>query len=299
MKKILKLVACCMLGTMILSGCGEKVPTAEELVSAQFENPSKCQDMTMSMVFDVSAKIEEMSMDMKMNMNASVKMDEDTTFIDGSISMEALGMNMEENLKQYIQKNDSGVTNYQYSSDTDCWTYTTEESEESVNILETFDKSMFNDLTMVEGNKEDTFYKVQGTVDFSKVYEVMGDSLELEDSDVDFSNAKMDVIMCFDKKTKALTDMNMSVQVDTIEPSEEMEIKQFSVCCKFNEVGEGFNVEVPKDVIENSESADYESEPADWSTNDEFSEGAEGLFGDDEDSEYSEDGDTSEDSLTE
>lgn len=264
-KKILLLLisSCLVMGS--LTGCSlfEKDPTAEELVDgidsltdAEYANMSV--EMTIDMSADMGEEMGGASMNMGIDMNADVEYDKDTMFMDGTVGINIFGMDVEQELKSYTQKDGDEKTTYSYDAETDTWTYSIEENEKKVDKKDEEQKvsSLFDELVLAEIEKDDTEYTVTGVVDFSKISEVAnidseemaGDMLSGEDT----NDIKMNTTMTFDRETKTLKTVKMDIVPESIKDIEDVEIKELSIIVTINEIGGDKEVSVPTSVIKDS-----------------------------------------------
>lgn len=200
---------------VMLAGCGEKAPTAEELVAGAFPEDNKTVEAQMILDIGVSMDAEAMgfgdsgsfSMGVLADINAAF--DSDTTMLDGNVTIDLLGMEQAEDIKTYTQVDGDDVITYTLEDGS--WGFTRAGGEDPGDAIKGLDASMFEDLVLQKGEKGDTEWFVSGKLSPNALNGVDATE-ELEESyGIDLSNVDVTVDFVFDKKSKQLTSAKMSL----------------------------------------------------------------------------------------
>ena len=258
---VLTATACC---GMLLTGCGEKV-TAESLINGISETmnaENNYIDADLTLDVDASAKFDllgsDTSMNIGMELDSNIKADDSTSFLDGNVTINMFGMDIEQPLKTYAQKNEDGtVTTYTYDEDSETWTYSTEslENTDMPNMTKSFDASIFSNLELEETDKKSDIYVVNANLsmkDFMNEFdmeELLSDYSESETDISEFEYITYDVKFKFNKSDKKLISIEFSIDEFS---TDEMSIEKFELKLNINEYGTKKTVEIPQDVIDNA-----------------------------------------------
>ena len=253
-----------------------KIPTAEELVNKQSSEGAECGDMDMKLVMDMGISVEEngttMSMDMSMNADIGMRFDVDTMYMDGTMTVNFFGMNMEVPMKQYTQKTEEGNYVYEYDSESDTWSVSVQDEEEAEEMVGDFSELLASDVftdLVLDTESSETEYIVTGKLNYSNFSDKTGmDMSSMMPTDgVDYSQMKMDVVMKFSKSDETIKSMKFTVDPSIFtqtEGMEDAEIREFYIEITFNVVGGNIEVEVPKEVLDTATEDTWGS--VDWET---------------------------------
>lgn len=247
-----------------MTACGTKEPTAEELINgtASMQN-SEVQSIDMDILMDMEmkVKIDDVTMKMKMEADVNCQSEENISYVNGSVLVEAMGMEMEQELKMWADDKNS----YSYDSESENWIKSSV-NQESFNLnFEKFDTELFTDLVLLESEKEATFYTVTGKVSFEDLMEITeADMSSLTgDMDVDFDWDEFcfNTTFVFDKDTKNLKEAKFEMN-DSFESDDELaEISKFEISFKINSVGETLDLEIPEEVEDEAmDMVDFETD---------------------------------------
>jgi len=253
-KKIVTLLATTSMIVSVMTGCSfEKQPTAEELIAGGFSSDMQAMKADMVLEFAATAPMDEMGTDTKMtlemNMEAEMETDSNTSLMSGNAEIGILGMQIEQEMKQYTQTDGNEKTVYNYSSEDNMWTYGTEDIDGSESSMKKLNPEMFSEITLEKSKKEDTEYFVDAKIsakdmaalsnmDVSEMLSITGESL-------DYDELVFDVSFVFDKETKHLT--SYKLELDEYE-KDGVSIDSFVLIIQ-NIKFSNDNVEIPADVI--------------------------------------------------
>lgn len=266
-KRILSLLTCITILSTLVTGCGAKVPTAEELLQNAWGS-DEVTSADMIMKIDLEAKIdmseltgEDTAMNMAIDADIDVKNSENISYMDGSIDINILGMDTTKPIKSYIEKDDNTYTMYEYDSEDDCW-YIEEDS--SVNMINTesiasIDENIFENLTMDEVSKNSTEYVLRGSIsykDFAKTMDI--DMNELMGGanvdDINIDDFKFDTVITFNKETKLIESITFNIDTDSINTEDTeagAKFTKFELAFLINQIN-GVDISIPKEVIDNA-----------------------------------------------
>lgn len=253
MKKIVAIVmALSVLGSA--SACALPVPTAESLLERNLGGDGKNKSGELSMEMNIEMPLNspedpDTIVDMGMQLEMDMAYTEDVVNIEGGLLIEMMGVSVKRELEQWIDVDGDEQTVYSKLEDADGWTK--EEKEFSGVGITTLKADMFKDLVLDSSNKEK--YVVTGVID----YEDMTDSLALNMDEFtasasdELEDLAFDVIFTFDKKTKALEKVTMSVQEDSVSS-----LDKFTIEMEIESMGEDLDLEIPDKVKDNVVSED-------------------------------------------
>ena len=290
-KSFSKKVALCLvvggLMTSALTGCGKKV-TVESLFTDSKSASTDCKsaDITLGMNVDGSVSIDEStSMDIKLNADLGVKAEnEKGAYINGKVSMNAMGVSKDIPIESYTTLDGDSALSYSYDSESDTWTKTESDVDESLNssMLEKFNKLDYSKIykSLVLSDKTEDFngteaYHVSGDIsgadmkdlitEISKIADEAYDTSAIEDADLsglvistDFYFSKKDSQLLCVKLDLSKTDF---AKLAGSESSTSMLFDEFSITITVNGMN-NYTYEVPSDVKDNA--VDYSSYSGDY-----------------------------------
>lgn len=270
MRKLTRFLSLGLIGVLMTSmfaGCGEKAPTAEELISSMEVN-TDCMRSGFRLVLDMDASGEELtgnsdtSMSMTINMDSSIKMTKDVIHVQGKMSAELLDMNYSENIETYTITEDGVTKVYTYDSDDESWSVSAEdEASDMFTAIADIDISKISNLRLVDSQNKDE-YAISGKVKSSDLSEdgvssIIGDFTETDDT----QDILFDFTATFDKRSKDLTSIAYVIDTESIS-LEDVTFNEFTMEL-YNIDFDDFDIEVPNEVIENAVEDDYDIEEYD------------------------------------
>lgn len=283
MKKILSLVVLAST-VLMLGGCGQKQPTAEELISGAWGSESLSSiDMGMKMKVDANIDMSGFggssasgtaTMNMALTMDVNLKATEEVAYAEGSMDATLFGVSMSQPLKAYlVQSGDDSQVSYTWNEEDSLW-YKSEEETETGNIADMFsadslqalDSTIFESFELQEPKKDDTVYTVTGLVDYNKMSDTLGvgdtamQGIMSQDG-FDMSDVKFNTTMVFDKETKLCKSIDFALASEGEEA--EGTFKEFGITLVINQLN-GVEVTVPQDVLDSAvepSSLDYDIIP--------------------------------------
>lgn len=272
--KTKRVVSVILASGMILScftGCGTEKVTAEDLVNNAYGSDGiKSLDADLSLDidldFDASAIIglygdstDESDSSSKTMMNLAVGFDgnmkatSDLAYVGGSANIGIFGTKTEVKAESYTDIKNQ--VSYTYDADSDVWAKTDITDASQLFDTDSLDKYMssdiLTDLVLVNGDdkKADT-YEVTGVASYESIKDALGDKADELFSGYDVDGTSANVTMNFDRKTKQIKDVTVTVDPDSVN-SDDFVINQFEIKVTVNALNEDVNLEIPKDVIDN------------------------------------------------
>lgn len=249
MKK--KLVGLMLVMTMVftsLTGCSFGV-TAESLIDNALKDVENMEcEMNMSIQMEVS--VSGMSVEMGMKVSADMETSKEVAHTTTTVSMDMLGMEMEEEVENYAVVDGDTVITYTYDSNYDKWYY--EESDYDEDDEQELSSDMFKDIEM---EKTDDGYVVTGLVE--DVEEVLGDASDATTEALIDGLKDVDVIATFNfNKDKEIEALSIVFDVDEDEEYEiedlgSVSISEMEISIEYKSL-DADEVELPKDVKNNA-----------------------------------------------
>lgn len=285
MKK--KHASCLILAVLAIvgtaGGCkGEKV-TPEELMTQVTENVEAKKSADANMTLDFAGNISQeangtsVSVDMTMGMDADIQTiygsgEESSSYLKGKVDMSVMGVNISVDMESYAVPEDGKMVSY--SGTQGQWTRTETETKDISDELLGMDfAEMVKDgkatVTMADKTEkvgEKDCYVVTMTMTGEAVSEFMDASSQMIDSalgdtDLDFSDTKLDYVIYVDKSEKLPVKMtvdaanlyNTAMQsVDAVSA----DIHQFDITVEMNGYDTVESITVPDDVKQNAVDSD-------------------------------------------
>ena len=284
-KRVLSLLISAMLVSTLVTGCGTKTPTPDELLQNAW-GTDEVESVDMDLVLDLGAKVdmseltgEDASMNMDITADINMKSSEDVSYMEGNVGINLFGMSMDEAIKAYTVNDNSEITTYTYNAENDCWYKSEGESNSLIDTdsVTTLDTTMFSNFTMDEVTKDSMEYVLRGSVDFADLSNKLGMTTEdlfegVNTNGVNMDEFKFDTVLTFDKETKLMKSMDFDINTDSIEMEEGTEFTKFKMTLKINKIN-GVDIDIPSDIIENA--VDELETGLDVPMNGEFTEEAE------------------------
>lgn len=263
-KRVLSLLISTMLVSTLVTGCGTKIPTPDELLKNAW-GTDEVESVDMDLVLDLGAEVdmseltgEDASMNMDITADINMKSSEDVSYMEGNVGINLFGMSMDEAIKAYTVNDNSEITTYTYNTENDCWYKSEGESNSLIDTdsVTTLDTTMFSNLTMDEVTKDSMEYVLRGSVDFADLSNKLGMTTEdlfegVNTNGVNMDEFKFDTVLTFDKETKLMKSMDFDINTDSIEMEEGIEFTKFKMTLKINKIN-GVDISVPSDIIENA-----------------------------------------------
>lgn len=300
-KKLMVLAMALGLSVAVLTGCGK--PTVESLVDGMYDDAIDSQTAEMDMDMVLSAEASGVTAEISVGGSFEIQSSglsgdgAQTSYINGDISLDAMGTSEDVGFEVYTVMEDDTVTTYMYNEDEDIWYKTEAEDSGSVD-QETADEiteamkdvlkengELAEDTEEVEGEE---CYVVTATItgdDFATVCEPLKDTFDdaMEEADMDLDMLSMfeylsaDLTYYISKDTgyAVKTEIDMSAtdlygmveQIVTdlgfgdygvMDEIEDISFSEFKFSCVMSDVNET-EVEVPDDVIDNAEEVDEDA----------------------------------------
>lgn len=275
-KTISKALVMAMVVSSMLVGCGKKDSkpdvSAEELLNGVKETAEKGGDYNdMGMTFDVAGKIdagaltgesaEPTLMEAALSGTMTVKMDADTTNTEGSVTIKMMGIEQPQEVKTWTQKNEDGtMTSYEFDTDSNSWTFTTDTAEEEKAEEATSDdiKDIVDAIKDCKVEQNSDGYKITGSLDLNKIMEKAKETEAA--AGVDFDSVKqytdklnIKVAIDFDKDKNL---KNIEISVDKIE-EEAFVLEKAVITINVNSLAGETALDVPEDVTSNAKEAEF------------------------------------------
>ena len=174
----------------------------------------------------------------------------DLAYISGNVEAGLFGMTYNVKVENYTDAK-NGVS-YSYDSESDAWVKSDLEDDSDSLDLETLKQyvssDIFEDLVLVnEKDKKAETYEVTGTISYDSIADLLGDKV---DDGFEPKGMTLDAAMNFDRKTKQLETMKVSVDPDSMN-TDVLDINEFSITVTINSL-EDVKLEIPKDVKDNA-----------------------------------------------
>lgn len=244
-KKILGVLLIGGLMGTLLTGCGEKVPTADELMEQVYS-----EDLWHNADMDVEMSMGVESQGMKMtvlSIDANAEIDDDVTHMEGEMSINFF-MQMSMDVDMYATKEDGVTVTYQKDSGTGEWTRS-EEEDESAEMFDNLTSTAFTNIEMVEPQKEDTTYTINAQVAVDPDNWDM--SLFSDETDATPTLDKADCVLIFDRETNELQKISYDIRMLMTDEDGEESAMTVTAEFKFNQIG-GTDVSIPLEVTNNA-----------------------------------------------
>lgn len=244
-KKILGvLLIGCLMGTL-LTGCGKKIPTADELMEQVYsEDLWHNADMDVDMSMGIESEGVEMTL---LTVDVAAEVDDDVTHMEGEMSINFF-MQMSMDVDMYDTKEDGVTVTYMKDSSTDEWTRS-EDEEDSLEMLDALGVDSFTNIEMVEPQKEDTTYTINAQINVDPddwdMSLVSGETDEIPTID------KADCVLIFDRETNELQSISYDIRMLTTNEDGEESAMTVEAKVKFNQIG-GMDVSIPLEVKNNA-----------------------------------------------
>ena len=258
-----KIVTCLLLFGLLgsMTGCSfGRTPTAESLMENAFGENASSIDMDVKFSIDADVDMteilqEDTTMNMSVDTDMNVKAADSSIAYDGTISIQALGMNMDIPMKSYVV---DGMQ-YTYNKDYDAWVKAPYDGATfDTGFLTGFSTDAFTSYELVKPANGDTTYVVNGTTDMkhlSEISSVNPDELftgnlfgEIDESMLE--SMQFSVTMSFDKESKNLVSMAVLLSGDSMD-FDTVKFNDMSLQLTINQIGD-VTVDCPEDVIENA-----------------------------------------------
>jgi hypothetical protein len=268
-------MATALIGSMLVSGCGKKDPTADELLSNAFGSDEiDSIDMSMNMYLEAQMDMSSLfgssdsgtstMMNMSMGIDADIQsINTGVSYIDGNVSISLFGMDMSQGLKSYVVDDGTSQLTYTYDEDSDSWTRTTEDSEAdsisgifSSDSLSAIDASIFDSYEMVEVNKDDTEYTITGVISYANLADKLGSDMSdllddyTDDDSYDLSAMTFNSTFIFDRETTLCKEMDFVFDTDSFS-SDDVTITALTLNITINQIN-NVEVVVPQSVIDSA-----------------------------------------------
>lgn len=252
-----------LLGSM--TGCSfeysfGRTPTAESLMENAFGENASSVDMDVKFSIDADVDMtdilqEDTTMNMLVDADTNVKAADGSIVYDGTVSVQALGMNMDIPMKSYVV---DGMQ-YTYNKDYDAWIKAPYDGKTfDTGFLTGFSPDAFTSYGLVKPAKGDTTYVVSGMTDMkhlSEISSVNPDELftgnlfgEIDESMLE--SMQFSVTMSFDKESKNLVSMAILLSGDSMD-FDTVKFNDMSLQLTVNQIND-VAVDCPEDVIANA-----------------------------------------------
>jgi len=263
-KKLLSALLCATLVATSLMGCtnenteADKPVTIESLLSDSNKKQMESADMDLKLVMDADIHYEEGGSSIKMNMamklTAKVLTDKDTMHMKGNVEAKVMGMEVTQPMESYVQKNGDTSTTYNYDSDSDTWTSSSEVSSTD----STVDVSGVTNVTadiLKDAKLEETenAYVITATISAKDMADSLGLSSEdvlgdlSGDSEIDYNTLAYQATISFDKESKNMKSIKFAVNTDA-KISDSLSFNEYVIEVTFNKIND-VNVSVPDEVL--------------------------------------------------
>lgn len=239
-KKFLAMAAALSMMTVLLAGCGRKVPTAEELME-QVYGDALLGNADADVSLTVGMTAQGVSMDDFLTADLGMQMSDGVCHMAGTMTVNLFG-EVTVDAESYAILDGDTVRTYSKDAETGMWSVSEEESTESL-----------------AGIPEGTFYdmELEGPEDGADGYVVhakasAGDSVDLGKlAGAGADAGEMDCTFVFDADTKKLSSFSISADADVSEDGMEGSVS-VSLTFVINKIG-GVEVVIPQDVIDSAE----------------------------------------------
>lgn len=260
------------------SGCGSEKVTAESLINSAFNSDaikSVDADVELNVDFDIDAtslfapydtadenlntetKDDEDSSNAMMNVSIAVdcnmKSTDDLTYMKGNTEIGLFGMKYNTGFENYSDNKNN--ISYSHDVDEDTWIKSDLDSKDTSFDFNTFIHELtpddFTNLVLInEKDKKDDTYDVSGTISYDSFQKFMNDSMKDTFTETDTDNMDFDVIMNFDRKTKQIQCVTLTVDSNTAK-TDDYVINAFDLVVTVNSIND-VSVKIPNDVIESA-----------------------------------------------
>lgn len=272
-KKILPLVMaaamCAGLAGCAMPGSGPKdaAEVVAKYVERMEEEDSYHVDMEMS--FQVGVKAEGVAVDLPVELGMSADVYGGNVHGDMEMSMEFMGMDMEQTSEIYVVSGKKGTTTYTYDSDNGYWTVSEEEDDGTTGMLtglSALNVKSFKDAGL-EKDKKGNYVVTQTFGDFMKAgdvydnmeefYESMSQLMSVDSDEVLDEWKDAEVVYVFDRDFRLLSvdiegcEYSGTMEEDGVKAKVSVSLELGFEFSKYGEIDED-DVEVPKKVKENA-----------------------------------------------
>lgn len=273
-QKVITIVLASGMLIACFSGCGFEKVTAEDLVNnACNMDAIESLDADIALVMDIDVDATSLftpynadedsdsdsdsksstKMNITLDADCNAKAANDLAYISGNVEAGFFGMTYNVKVENYTDAK-NGVS-YSYDSDSDVWVKSDLEDDSDSLDLETLKQytssDIFENLVLVnEKDKKAETYEVTGTISYDSIADLLGDKVDDMFSGFDPKGMTLDATMNFDRKTKQLETMKVSVDPDSMN-SDVLDINEFSITVTINSLKD-VKLEIPKDVKDNA-----------------------------------------------
>ena len=271
-QKVITIVLASGMLIACFSGCGFEKVTAEDLVNNAYNMDAiESLDADIALVMDVDVDAASLftpynadedsdsdsdsktstKMNVTLDIDGNAKAANDLAYISGNVEAGIFGMTYK--VENYTDAK-NGVS-YSYDSESDAWVKSDLEDDSDSFDLETLKQyassDIFEDLVLVnEKDKKAETYEVSGTISYDSIADLLGDKVDDMFSGFDPKGMTLDTTMNFDRKTKQLETMKVSVDPDSMN-TDVLDINEFSITVTINSLKD-VKLAIPKDVKNNA-----------------------------------------------
>ncbi len=265
-KRVGFLLAALLLFMAVLSGCGGKKVTAEELIAETTKKMENVESMDMNIKMDISMGVKQSGVSMDLDIGADIDMqateEPEASYMSGTLTMSMMGLSVD--MESYSVIEDGKAVTYSGTGGE----WTREETEvpedEVTNMMDVFKEGMEYELQpkteKVDGKE---VYVLTGQVAGDLMNDMVGamaDSLGDTVGDIDWSSFKADITMKIDKSTKEPVEMifdcseGISKVMDSAMASAgadgSVSISKYVVTATYNSFNDVDEIVVPDEVKE-------------------------------------------------
>lgn len=264
-RKLLMILAGCLLASSVLAGCGKQM-TSEKLLMEMEENCQKAESIEGDFDFGMVIGMEEsgVSMNMGMGMDGTFEMMNTPAVMHLKGAMNIDLMNLKMDMELYTKQEDGKTTAYVKLADQ--WNKTEQETgaeaEEKTGSQDIFGEWELSDKTeKVEGRES---YVLTGKVSGEKLEELLAplkEAMESQGGNADFKGADIPLTLKVykDSKLPASVEIDMNAFVSSIlkaAPSENggtITTEDCKLVITFKQYDQVKGIEIPKEALEADE----------------------------------------------